>query len=179
MKKVLFFFLAVCAIGAAIYFLLASNILVAPAAQQQAYANAANLSSSSDPTYNVSSINNSINQTREYIQTVNRSAYLIFYPNLSLAQSYLNKSISLQSNAIIPSQEKAVEIPSLLAKAKQSAYQQQINIYKYRAISFKVLVIALIITLVVLYFISSMGQRRAQGKKQSRIQKSSKQNTEK
>ncbi|MCL5117468.1 MAG: hypothetical protein M1124_01400 [Candidatus Marsarchaeota archaeon] len=176
MRKVLFFFLAVCAIGAVLYFLLASSILAAPAAEQQAFVAAMNLSSGSEQVYNASLINSSINQTREYIQTVNRSAYLIFYPNLSLAQSYLNKSISIQSNAIIPDQQKAADISSFLAKARLSAYEQQVNIYKYRAISFKVLIIALIIILFVLYFISSMSQRRrvAQGKKQGRMQKSSK-----
>ncbi|MCL4381312.1 MAG: hypothetical protein M1331_03130 [Candidatus Marsarchaeota archaeon] len=167
MKRIVLFFLAVCAISAGVYFLPIGSIAGAPVAQQQA--NAANISAGAKPLYNASLINNSINQTREYIQTVNRSAYLVFYPNLSLAQNYLNKSISLQANATMPAQEKAAGIYALLAKAKSSAYEQQAIIYRYRAISFKAVAVALLGALFILYFISSMGRRRtAQGKKQTK-----------
>ena len=59
-----------------------------------------------------------INDTAQYIQQVNQSAYLIFYPNLTQAYSYLNQA----KNA---SQKSPSYAQLLLTKASESAQQQQ------------------------------------------------------
>ena len=67
------------------------------------------------------SINASINSTAAYINTVNQSGYLVFYPQLAQAYNYLNlaKNISAKN---------ASAAYSLLAMARSSAQSQELSL---------------------------------------------------
>ena len=65
-----------------------------------------------------------INSTRQYIDRVNQSAYLVFYPNLNYAYNALNEAVNV-------SHTNATEAYSLLQLASSSAAAAQRHIYQY------------------------------------------------
>jgi hypothetical protein len=85
---------------------------------------------------NVSSTNigEAINSTAAIISKVNQSGYLIFYPNLTQAYSYLSLAKN-ESNI-----NTSITL-SLLAKASQSAQAQQALIDQYKMVSLYALVV--------------------------------------
>ncbi|MGC8670112.1 MAG: hypothetical protein ACP5TL_03105 [Candidatus Micrarchaeia archaeon] len=91
------------------------------------------------------SLNSSINSTKEFITLVNQSAYLIFYPNLTAAYSYLNKAENMST-------KDPQNASSLLAKARSNAEEQLNTIYKYRTDSVVLLSIIGIILAFLIYF---------------------------
>ena len=90
------------------------------------------------------SINASINYTENFINNVNSSSYLLFYPNLGNAYAYLSKAENVSKS----NQSYAY---TLLNKALDSATAQQESIYRYRFVSFVVLVAVAIAISVYLY----------------------------
>jgi predicted PurR-regulated permease PerM len=91
-----------------------------------------------------SSINSTINATASYIQQVNQSAYLIFYPNLAQAYGYLQKAENI-------SKTNTTGAYSLLSKARASAAQQESNLDSEKQDSLIVMVLLTIITTLLLY----------------------------
>ncbi len=88
---------------------------------------------------NNSSVSAVINQTAAYINTVNQSGYLIFYPNLTSSYSFLNKSKQAYGNNLSESMFYANRAKS----SAEDAYTK-IESYKYySAITLLVLAIAL------------------------------------
>ncbi len=96
------------------------------------------------PTINVSTINQSINSTAAYINMVNQSGYLIFYPNLTQAYSYLNQARN-------QSQMNQPYAYDLLAKARSSAQLQQESIDKYKSESLYILIIFAFLLAILMY----------------------------
>lgn len=94
---------------------------------------------------NVRSANltNTINSTSSFLNTVNRSSYLVFYPDMSQAYDYLylaeNQSNESYSYA-------------LLAKARYSAKSQLDRINSYREISLYVLIASAAVLACLLYW---------------------------
>ena len=88
------------------------------------------------------SLSSQINSTLSYINQVNQSSYLIFYPNLSSAYNEINMARN-SSNSIT--------INHLLESAKSSAEQQNNMLNNYRYISFIVMLILVIFSSILLY----------------------------
>jgi len=89
-----------------------------------------------------------INSTQSYIETVNQSSYLVFYPNLSTAYN----DLALARN------ESSINISDaymLLGKAKGSAEEAQSRISQYKTISLYLLVIVGVILAFSLYVLMS------------------------
>ncbi|MGD0729560.1 MAG: hypothetical protein ABR981_05785 [Candidatus Micrarchaeaceae archaeon] len=89
-----------------------------------------------------------INSTQSYIETVNQSSYLVFYPNLSTAYN----DLALARN------ESSINISDaymLLGKAKESAEEAQSRISQYKTISLYLLVIVGVILAFSLYVLMS------------------------
>lgn len=97
--------------------------------------------SAASPAYTMMTANQSIKNATAYLQTVNESGYIIFYPsNLSAAYAYLNKSETAYSHnspaLAIAYSDNAIEL------AKSSYFQ--INYYRTASI-----VVMLIFTAVI------------------------------
>ena len=99
---------------------------------------------------------NTINQTQAYIDTINQSAYLIFYPDLSKAYSYLN-----QARAIYQSSPSGAVEDAYLARNYATEQYQSISAYRSEAVPVVVILAAL--SLAWLYYvmkpIKKQGQR--------------------
>ena len=96
--------------------------------------------------YTMMAANQSIKNATAYLQTVNESGYLIFYPsNLSAAYSYLNRSETAYYHK---SPELAVEYSDKAILLARSSYQQ---ISYYRNISIVVMLIFTAIVGLLLY----------------------------
>jgi type VI protein secretion system component VasF len=91
-----------------------------------------------------SNISAAINSTSSYIQQVNQSSYLIFYPNLTAAYNYLG----MAKNESQLNQDYAF---SLLSKADQSAKTQQALILRYQDVSVYTLAALAVFLAIVLY----------------------------
>ncbi len=103
--------------------------------------------------YANSSISNQINATVAYVSMVNKSAYIIFYPNLSGAYYYINKAKNLSA-----SNPKEAEV--MLEKAHDSAAQQLYAIYRYRSEAVAALaLIALILAIILYLFAKPINQK--------------------
>ncbi len=102
-------------------------------------------------------ISAAINSTREYLNIVNKSAYVIFYPNMEQPYAYLDGAVNATSK------KNYSDAYSLLAKARASASEQKSIIYKYRSETFWIMLVAFIASLAVLYFIMKPGGKRASG----------------
>lgn len=98
--------------------------------------------------------NQTINQTISYITAVNQSAYLIFYPNLTAAYSYINKAQKLS----VSSPDGAVSYANLAYSSAQSQYEQ---LGAYRTES---LIAMLFVAAVFLIWTYSIMKRVRQGK---------------
>ena len=100
--------------------------------------------------YNVS---NEINSTLAYVDKVNQSAYLIFYPDLAPAYGYID-------NAINVSQTNPSYAEMLLSEARSSAGQQLDLIDRYRSVSFYALAIISLLLVFLLYRFMKYGKGR-------------------
>ena len=91
-------------------------------------------------------ISQAINVTAAYLSTVNKSTYLIFSPNMAQPYRYFDQAVNASKTD-----------PSLayayLADARQSAEQQQAQIYGYRTDSFWVVLVLFLASFAVLYFL--------------------------
>ena len=85
-----------------------------------------------------------INSTRQYLDRVNDSAYLIFYPNLDYAYNALSEAVNV-------SHTNTTEAFSLLQLATSIATAAQSNLNKYSLVSFYALVIVSVILVIILY----------------------------
>lgn len=90
--------------------------------------------------YNISA---SINSTRSYVDMVNQSAYLIFYPNLTAAYGYLDSAVNV-------SRTNPAYAQVLLGRARESARIQLAAIDGYRTWSFYILAAASVLFAVLL-----------------------------
>jgi len=93
---------------------------------------------------NSTNINASINATAAYINKVNQSGYLIFYPNLQQAYRYLGLARNIS-----PANASAAYY--LLTQARQSAASQEASIKGYETYSLYVLLAAFALLAVLLY----------------------------
>ncbi|MGC8586560.1 MAG: hypothetical protein ACP5K5_03400 [Candidatus Micrarchaeia archaeon] len=93
-------------------------------------------------TYNIST---EINMTERYINMVNKSAYIIFYPNLTSAYSYLEKAKNI-------SRSDPAYASELLYDARRSAGEQLASIYRYRNESVLALSVVAVILAIALYW---------------------------
>ncbi|MGC8647628.1 MAG: hypothetical protein ACP5SA_02285 [Candidatus Micrarchaeia archaeon] len=93
-------------------------------------------------TYNISA---EINMTERYINMVNKSAYIIFYPNLTSAYSYLEKAENI-------SRSDPAYASELLYDARRSAGEQLASIYRYRNESVLALSVVAVILAIALYW---------------------------
>lgn len=84
------------------------------------------------------------NSTESYIQNVNTSAYLIFYPNLKQAYIYLNRSKSIYST----NPKKAYQFLNMSIK---SARAELFRINSYKEYSLFVMIILSILSGIILY----------------------------
>ncbi len=85
-----------------------------------------------------------INSTGSFLNTVNKSTYLFFSPNLSQAYGYLDNAINVSKtdpNAAYP----------LLNSAMQSAQEQENKIDSYRNDSFIVMLVLFVVCIGILY----------------------------
>jgi len=114
-----------------LYFLLLLPILMQAMIQQ--------------PSYTPEQARHIINETANYINLVNESGYLIFYPSLSGAYAYMNNATKFCNS----SPNLAV---SYALKAKQIALQEEEKLNSYKLISLISTLIFTIIMLVMLYF---------------------------
>jgi hypothetical protein len=104
------------------------------------------------------SINNSINSTAAFINNVNQSGYLIFYPNLSAAYNYLQLA---KENAISGNVTYSY---ILLARAKQSAQVELESMDKYKTDSLYLLIASTIVLAIILYMLM-MPKEKGKAKK--------------
>jgi hypothetical protein len=108
---------------------------------------------------NNSNISAAINSTSSYIQQVNQSSYLIFYPNLTAAYNYLG----MAKNESQLNQDYAL---SLLSKADQSAKTQQGLILRYQdASAYALAVLAVFLTAVLYVFMRPSKKRKSSSKR--------------
>jgi hypothetical protein len=104
-----------------------------------------------------------INTTEAFVNRVNQSGYLIFYPNLTASYH----DISLATNY---SKSNASYAYSLLSIARENAQAQQLKIYQYKTYSLYVLILSALILLCVLY--SLMKLRKTAETRRKSIKKS-------
>ena len=97
-----------------------------------------------------------INSTRSLIDKINQSGYLIFYPNMTLADKFLNEA-EMSNNS--------TKIYILLNNATNAAKEQEISIYKYRAISFIIMVTLAVVSLIILLVFVMPKQKNAKRNK--------------
>jgi len=115
---------------------------------------------------NMTSINSTtnfllaLNKTLAYIETVNQSNYLVFYPNLQQAYSYARMANSTFSGD-------PVQAYALLLDARESAAVQLDHIYSYRTASFYVMLILTIATGVWLYTLVYGGSSKRKARRRS------------
>lgn len=103
-----------------------------------------NLAHAQSSNVTASNITTAINLTLQYVNNINQSSYLIFYPNLTKAYADIN----LARNE---SQINAPYSYVLLAKARQEAQYQLSLINQYRSESLYVLIIFGILFVILLY----------------------------
>ena len=96
------------------------------------------------PSYTPEQARQIINETANYINLVNESGYLIFYPSLSEAYAYMNNATKFYNS----SPDLAV---SYALKAKQIALQEEEKLDSYKLISLISMLIFTIIMLLLLY----------------------------
>ncbi|MEM3839271.1 MAG: hypothetical protein QXF01_01690 [Candidatus Micrarchaeaceae archaeon] len=104
--------------------------------------------------YSGSNASAAFDHALNYVNYVNKSAYLIFSPNLSAAYEYLNKSNELSSSS--PSE--AIEYAN---KAIQSASEQYRTINSYRAYSFAAVLAFTAAVAAALYFFMKPVKKKA------------------
>ena len=97
------------------------------------------------PSYTPGQARQIINETANYINLVNESSYLIFYPSLSEAYAYMNNATKFCNT----SPDLAV---SYALKARQIALQEEDKLNSYRLISLIFMLIFTIIMFFLLYF---------------------------
>ncbi len=93
---------------------------------------------------NQSNIPIAINMTSSYVNSINQSSYLVFYPNLTASYKYLNEA----RTEFAANQTYAY---SLLSKARQSATEQQTSLLRYQSLSLYILAASSILLAIILY----------------------------
>lgn len=107
------------------------------------------------------SINKSINDTASYINSVNQSGYLIFYPNMTGAYNYLQ--LARNESSINPQYSYL-----LLSKARGSASEQQEMIDRYKKDSLYALVLSSIILVFMLYVLMKPSRGSAKRRRKAK-----------
>ena len=102
-----------------------------------------------------------INSTLDYVNMVNQSAYLVFYPNLSASYSYIGSAANVSHANPAYGQE-------LLAMAMSSAKRQLDNVDAYRTESFLALGAVAVVLVVLLNRLMRPKKGRADGLHTSR-----------
>jgi hypothetical protein len=102
-------------------------------------------SSAQAATLQNSNLTNAINSTASFINRVNQSSYLVFYPDLKPAYSYLDRAKIDANNGNYS------DAYLLLANARASAQAQLDRINSYRSVSFYALTAIAIALAVLLY----------------------------
>lgn len=99
-----------------------------------------------------------INNTESFVNSVNKSAYLIFYPNLTSSYHYI---------ALAKEQNNDSYAYLLLSKARSDAQAQLNKINSYKRDSLYVLVVSVIVLSSILYVLMrpSRKQKNSRGKK--------------
>ena len=94
---------------------------------------------------NATSFGAALNSTTSYVDSINQSSYLIFYPNMTAAYNYL----SLAKNE---SQTNTTYAYLLLQKANESAQLQAHLLFRYQQLSLLILIALAILLAAILYF---------------------------
>ena len=103
-----------------------------------------------------------INDTAQYIQQVNQSAYLVFYPNLTQAYLYLNQAKNASGKS--PSYAQL-----LLTKASESAEQQQNTLNSEKSDAIIVVAVFLFVSAVSLFMAMSPRKNTRMTSKKRRL----------
>ncbi|HIH49882.1 MAG: hypothetical protein ABSE71_01130 [Candidatus Micrarchaeaceae archaeon] len=103
-----------------------------------------------------------INSTASYVNSINQSSYLIFYPNLTGAYNYLNMARN-------ESQTNLTYTYLLLGKARASAQVQQQILLKYQQLSLLIIIVLAVFLAALLYFF--MRPRSRKGSKVRHLSK--------
>ena len=103
-----------------------------------------------------------INDTAQYIQQVNMSAYLVFYPNLTQAYSYLDQAKNASGKS--PSYAQL-----LLTKASESAMQQQSILSSEKSDAIIVVAVLLFVSAVSLFMAMSPRKKAKMTSKKRRL----------
>ena len=119
-----------------------------------AFAQHSGISTSS---YNALQAREYVANATAYVRSVNESAYLIFYPNLTTAYSYLSKAGSYSNS----SPSTAVSFAYKAAQSARNAYQ---NIQVYKTDSLAVVTAFTIATALVLYMYMKRIDRKRKSK---------------
>ncbi|MDE1804392.1 MAG: hypothetical protein KGH59_01250 [Candidatus Micrarchaeota archaeon] len=98
----------------------------------------------SSANYSVAYASQTINTTLAYIDNVNQSGYLIFYPHLSAAYNYIGEA----QKAYRSSPNTAVEYAALAMRSAQEEYSR---ISSFRAASFAVMSFFTIVSFALMY----------------------------
>ena len=114
--------------------------------------------------YTVAYANSTINSTANYIETINQSGYLIFYPNLSKAYSYLEKARGIYTKS--PSAAVAYA-----DQAEASAREQYAAMAQYKLYSFAAAAIFTLATGAILYLFMIPVKRKGSRKAPARTAK--------
>ncbi len=93
--------------------------------------------------YSQTGVGADINSTLAYVNMVNQSAYVVFYPNMTAAYGYISKAENV-------SRTDPAYARSLLAQAMGSAQQQLDRISQYRTDSVLVLAVVAVALVVLL-----------------------------
>ncbi len=95
--------------------------------------------------YTVAYANSTINSTANYIETINQSGYLLFYPNLSKAYSYLEKARGIYTKS--PSAAVVYTDQAEAYAREQYAIMAQYKFYSFIAAAIFTLVMGAILYL--------------------------------
>ncbi len=94
-----------------------------------------------------------INSTRQYLDRINESAYLVFYPNLNYAYNALNESMNVSHTNV-------TKAFALLQLATASAANAQNRLYQYSTMSFYVLAIVSVALAIMLYSLMKKSNKK-------------------
>ncbi len=108
----------------------------------------------SSPNYTAEDANISIHQAEQYVNSINQSGYLIFYPNLSQAYSYINTAkrvyLDSPSSAVLYAEK---------AKASAKAAYDEIDVYR-RASLLLMIVFTLVVAIALNKFMRPINKKR-------------------
>jgi hypothetical protein len=104
--------------------------------------------------YTAAQANQTLSNATAYVSIINESGYLVFYPNLAQAYSYLNES----RQALNSSPSNSIVYADLALASAKSSYQK---IGTYRGISLLgTMVFTIIVGLILYRFMKPVGKKR-------------------